>query len=258
MRFLDMIRASALSFLPLLVASSAGLAQDPTPEPEPPTLVSNDTTSGAVRFARRFSGQLSVVQMRPLGELAQNVGFGYGVEGVMLMRLDAAGVVALRAELGLVQYGSEHETVPLSSTIGGRVLVNVTTTNDVITGGLGAQVMRPTGAIRPYAAGSAGLVSFITQSSVEGSGNAEPFAQTTNHQDTGFAWLAGGGVYIPLSRGVHRVSLDLGATYHATQGKRSYLRPGSIHDLPGGAIAIDPLYSEAKFLTWRIGLRFGP
>lgn len=257
MRFLELVRAVALTAVALLVAPSEARAQDPVPEPSPPTAI-GDTTSAATRFARRFAGQLSVVQMRPVGELAQNIGFGYGLEGAALMRLDAAGVLALRAELGFVQYGSEHMTVPLSSTVGSRILVNVTTTNDVITSGLGAQVMLPSGVIRPYATGSAGLVSFITQSSVEGSGDAQPFAQTTNHQDTGFAWLAGGGLYIPLSRGAHRVSVDVGATYHATQGKRSYLKPGSIHDLPGGGIAIDPLYSQANFLTWRVGLRFGP
>lgn len=258
MRSLDLVRAGAITLsLLLLLSVRPARAQEPVPvierEPDP----AHDTTSAATRFQRRFSGQLAAVQMRPVGELARNIGFGYGLEGALLTRLDDAGIIALRAQVGFVQYGSERVTMPLSSTIGGRILVDVTTANDVITGGLGLQLMAPRGIVRPYATGAAGVVSFITQSSLEGSSDTQDFAHTTNHQDTGFAWLAGGGLYIPLGRGAHQVSLDVGATYHGTQGTRSYLKPGSIHDLPGGAIEIDPLYSQARFVTWRVGLKFG-
>lgn len=250
-------RSAIATCIALLFFPAPARAQDPDPDSRPPIDLRVDTANALSGFQRRFSGQFAVVQMRPVGELADNIGFGYGIDGAALMRLDAAGIVALRAGLGIVQYGSEHTEVPLSSTIGGRITVDVTTTNDVWMGGLGAQIMAPSGWIRPYASGSAGFVSFITQSNVRGSSSSQDFASTTNHQDTGFAWLASGGLYIPVHRGRSLVSLDLGATYHATQGKRSYLKPGSIRDLPNGDIAIDPMYSEAKFVTWRVGVSVG-
>lgn len=252
------LRWSAMATcLALLFFPSVARAQDPDPDARPPIDLRVDTANAITPFARRLSGQFAGVQMRPVGELANNIGFGYGIEGAGLMRLDRAGIVALRAGLGLVQYGSEHKRVPLSPTIGGRITVDVTTTNDVWTGGLGLQLMAPRGWIRPYVSGSAGFASFVTQSSIQGTSSDQSFASTTNHQDTGFAWLAGGGIYVPLHRGRTLVSLDLGATYHAPQGKRSYLKPGSIQDLPNGDIAITPMYTEAKFVTWRVGVSVG-
>lgn len=252
------LRWSAMTAcIALLLFPASARAQDPDPDSRPPIDLRVDSANALSRFQRRFSGHIAVVQMRPVGELATNIGFGYGIDGGALMRLDDAGIFALRAGLGIVQYGSEHERVPLSSTIGGRITVDVTTTNDVWMGGLGAQLMAPSGWIRPYVSGSAGFASFITESSLQGSSSGQDFASTTNHQDTGFAWQAGGGVYIPIHRGRSVVSLDLGATYNAPQGKRSYLKPGSIRDLPNGDIAIDPMYSEAKFVTWRIGVSVG-
>ncbi len=244
--------------LAALAATRMAAAQSGNGNARPPIdLRVPDTASGSTRMERRFSGQIDGVQMRPTGELAQNIGFGYGAGGVGLFTLDDAGIFALRAEATLMQYGSETKHSALSPTIGGRIQVDVTTANDIIVGGLGLQAMSPTGWIRPYVAGSAAVVSFATESSVNGADSQWEFANTTNHQDTHFAWLASGGVIVPLHYGRTVVSLHAGVTYTATQGRASYLRPGSITDLPNGDIAIDPLYSEAKFFTWRIGVGFG-
>ncbi len=233
-------------------------AQSGTGDGRPPIdLRVPDTTSSAYRLQQRFAGQVDGVQMRPTGELAQNIGFGYGIGGVGLFALDVARIVALRGEFTLMQYGSETKHSALSPTIGGRIQVNVNTSNDVFVGGLGAQVMAPSGWIRPYVAGSAAVVSFVTESSVNSPDTQWEFASTTNHQDTQFAWLASGGVLVPLHYGSTVISLHAGVTYTATQGRVSYLRPGSITDLPNGDIAIDPLYSEARFVTWRIGVGIG-
>jgi hypothetical protein len=72
-----------------------------------------------------------------------------------------------------------------------------------------------------------------------------------------FALTGGGGVLIPLFA-MRRtpVLLDLGATFHRN-GEATYLRKGSIRDLPDGSIVISPLRSEANFVTYRIGISIG-
>jgi hypothetical protein len=50
--------------------------------------------------------------------LQQNIGFGYGVDGAYQFRLDKAGAISIRGDLGFLGYGRESFHVPLSSTIG--------------------------------------------------------------------------------------------------------------------------------------------
>src|SRR4051812_16440937 len=78
-------------------------------------------------FQRRSSGTLAFIQSRPQAALANNIGFGYGVDGTYMFRLDNAGFLGLRADAGFLQYGRESKHVPLSSTIGGRIQVDVST-----------------------------------------------------------------------------------------------------------------------------------
>ena len=246
-----LVTAAAAALLPVGVHAQ-------NPDNRPPIDVRVRPDSGESPFVRRWSGSAAVVQMRPTGELADNIGFGYGGTATGLMRLDDAGYLSLRGDIGLVQYGTEHKRVPLSPTIGGRILVDVTTSNDIVDGALGLQLGVPRGMIRPYIAGGLGFSSFFTQSTVGSNDGTYDFANTTNHQDTRFAWVGTSGVSIPVhySRS-HVLSIDVGVTYHAPQGKTSYLKPGSIRDLSNNEIAIDPLYSEAKYFTWRVGVQFG-
>src|SRR5436305_10007114 len=78
-------------------------------------------------LALRSSGTVTFIQSRPLGGLAENIGLGYGVNGSYLLRLDHSGAMSLRVDGGVVQYGSESMRVPLSSTVGGRIQVKVST-----------------------------------------------------------------------------------------------------------------------------------
>ena len=76
-------------------------------------------------FERRSSGSFSFMQSRPQSALAGNIGLGYGVNGAYLFRLDDAGIFALRADAGFLQYGRESKRVPLSSTIGGTLMAHI-------------------------------------------------------------------------------------------------------------------------------------
>src|SRR5215208_1241460 len=157
-----------------------------------PLLVAQDSSSCDCRprahrasseFARRSSGSLTFIQSRPLGGLADNIGFGYGLSGAYLLRVDRAGVLSLRADAGIVDYGSESMRVPLSSSIGGRIRVKVSTDNYIVPLSIGPQLAVPTGFIRPYVNGGLASQIFFTQSKVEGDDDNLDFARTTNQHD---------------------------------------------------------------------------
>lgn len=207
-------------------------------------------------FQRRSAGSISFVQSRPTGMFQKNVGFGYGANLAYLFRVDNAGWLSLRADGGFAVYGNERFRTPLSETIGGRIQVRVKTSNNVVPLSIGPQLQVPTGPVRPYVHAGIGGQYFFTQSSVEGTDDTWDFASTTHQSDWTGAWVAGGGVYIPVHNGRTKVALDLGLHYY-NGGRAQYLRPGSIQDLPNAQIAITPLESETHMMLVRIGVRIG-
>ena len=207
-------------------------------------------------FARRSSGSFSFIQARPQGGLADNIGFGYGLNAAYLLRVDHTGYLSLRADLGFTQYGSESFRVPLSSTIGGRIQVKVSTDNYIVPMSIGPQLQVPVGPVRPYINGGIGAQAFFTESHVDGSDDDYDFAHTTNQHDWTSSWVAGGGVFIPLYTKKMSVLLDLGVQYFGS-GHARYLRPGSIEDLPNSQIRITSFESDTRLALVHLGVRIG-
>jgi hypothetical protein len=240
--------ASSISrslLLSALVAASAS-AQRAT---------SNDSTrTRGSELLRRSAASIAVAQSRPQGAFGDRVGLGYGASGAYLFRLDDAGVLSLRAEVGVMSYGGESRRSVLSESVGGRVQVNVETSNYIVPVLFGVQLMRPNGLIRPYVNAGAGGQAFVTESSVRGTSTVIDFASTTNHSAWAPAWAVGGGVAMPVYTGKASVQLDLGAQYVAG-GRARYLTEGSIVDLPGGAISVTPVESATHLVVVRVGAR---
>jgi hypothetical protein len=205
--------------------------------------------------SRAFAG-IHLMVAQPLGEFDDYIDWGGGIGGELLYAFDSQGAIGLRANLGIMIYGHETKRVPLSETLG-RIRVDVSTSNNIFVFGVGPQVMLPSGTVRPYLNGTAGLSYFFTRSSVEGSADLEPFASSTNFDDATFAWAAGGGLYIPLRKGrKNPLSLDIGAQYHAN-GEARYLREGSIQEDGTGNVFIDPIRSQTNLITYRLGITVG-
>jgi hypothetical protein len=193
---------------------------------------------------------------RPQGEFRDNVKQGFGGDAHVIYRLDQAGIVGLRLDGGFLVYGDEHQSVPLSSTVGGRVRVDLNTTNNIAFVGFGPQVGVPTGRLRPYVNGFVGVSYLFTESSVKGTSSGETFASSTNYHDATFAWGGGAGLYVPLHAGVSPVSLDLGVRYH-DNGRARYLRKGDITDNADNTITVHPRYSDTDLLTFQLGVSVG-
>jgi hypothetical protein len=202
----------------------------------------------------RISLGARAIYAQPVGEFHDYVSQAWGGEGLFSLNLDRAGVASLRVSAGFLNYGNETKRVPLSPTLGNRIMVDLTTSNNILLLGAGPQLAVPSGPVRPYVNGSIGMSYFFTESSVEGANNnAEPFAQTTNHHDAVFAYGGGAGFLFPFSVRAQVVSLDIGAQY-VNNGRATYLRKGGIIDNNDGTITLQKNESAANFVTYHIGV----
>jgi len=204
----------------------------------------------------RFSVGGSFIISQPKEGFSQAIGNGYGGGGGVIYNLTRSGLLAVRFDISSVQYGHETKTVPLSGTVGSRILVDVNTSNSITAITWGPELAKPTGRVRPYVNFGYSALFFRTTSSVEDVDSSEGDAfHTTNFKDSTRAWVYGGGLRIQLGGRNSPVTLDTGVRYYRG-GTVSYLREGSIQDNPDGTITMTPLTSKTPFLAYTVGVKF--
>lgn len=192
------------------------------------------------------------VVSQPKGELASNIGNGYGLNGTGMFRLDPQGFLSLRADIGTVQYGSETQHIPFLP-ISGRVNMELETTNNISWGSIGAQLQIPNGWFRPYANAAIAYTDFSTQSTL--SDESFEYASRKNQGDGSRAWVFGGGVVIPFGSRYSLSGINLGARYYYG-GTAEYLREGDIIDNPDGTITLTPRRSKTDLVLWQLGISY--
>jgi hypothetical protein len=204
----------------------------------------------------RAEVEASVIYARPTGEFAEQIKQGFGLGVAALLPLTPAGILSLAVDGGFVNYGNERREVCLSSTVGCRIRVDLTTSNNIVFGGIGPQLTVPLGAVRPYLRGTAGFSYFATHSSLSGTREHDSFASTENHNDVVFALGAAGGLRVDLPVAAVPIQLNVGARYHAN-GRAEYLRRGDIEDLPDGSIVLHPQRTDANLISYHLGVTVG-
>jgi hypothetical protein len=235
-----LMRGLILALLIIVVVSPAAFAQD------------NDVPPVPIRFP--IAGGAAFTYAQPTGEFRDYINQGFGIDVHGAIPFDSRGIFSVRIEAGFTNYGNEKIRVPLSSTIGNLIMVDVTTSNNIFAFGLGPQVTVPSGPVRPYAAATLGGSYFATQSRVEGTNNQTPFAESTNFDDFVLTLTGTGGVLVPLGRHEGaRFLLDLGSSYHHN-GPTRYLREGSLRDIQDDSIDLIPIESRASYFNFRVGL----
>jgi hypothetical protein len=204
--------------------------------------------------ATTFAGG-DLIYAAPQGEFMNYVHGAVGVGGHFLQVLDTDGIIAFRADVSILTYGSRTVRQPLGGGALGLISADVTTSNNILNGGIGLQLMVPRGTVRPYLNGSLGFSYFWTQSEVAGSSSTNvPFASTQNFSDGGFSTAYGGGLYIPLGTKASPFTLDIGGQMHKNADIQ-YLTKSSITFTSSSAPpTITPVRSAADFITWRIGV----
>ena len=210
-------------------------------------------TPATPAHAERWVAGGHLLYAQPRGPFAAVVNQGFGIQAYGVFNLDPVGVFGIRLDGGLINYGNEDTTVPLSNTVQ-RVNVKVSTSNNIAMLGIGPQLSVPSGPLRPYVYATIGFGYFFTESSVKGSDSSnQPFASSTNFDDTTPARTIGGGLIIPIA---HPVSLDLGAEYRRHRDAR-YLAAGDVIDNPGGGgVTLRVRKSDADLMVYRLGVTF--
>jgi hypothetical protein len=191
----------------------------------------------------------------PQGEFAENVNFAGGIGGGALWSIGS--VFGLRADFSFMLYGSETRRMPLGGGALGLVNVDVTTTNAIVSGGVGAQLGVPGPTVRPYLGGMIGFANFNTTSRVSGSNSSdEPFASSTNASDNAFSKTAFVGLYVPVGSGA--TMFDIGVKYTWNGEEVEYLTRGDITEDVDGNIVLNPRRTRADILTVTIGATIRP
>jgi opacity protein-like surface antigen len=187
----------------------------------------------------------------PLGEFADATDEGVGVAGYVVFT-PKGGPFGIRLQTGGLVYGSRRVATPVPGT-GGLITEDLTTDNWLLNAGIGPQVMLRSGTVRPYAHALAGFGYFATETSL-GNGYDYGSYSSTNYDDTTFAWSAGAGLLIPVSRSV---AIDLGVQY-VGNGTVRYLAEGDLRPSPGGVPpVIVPRKTEANLVTITVGVTLG-
>jgi hypothetical protein len=196
----------------------------------------------------RFNVGLEGAVAQPVGAFADEVGTAGGA--TLHGAYHFTPVASLRAEVTYLIYG--HERLGVCGPGSCRVNLDLSTNNQIVSGFIGPQLEVPSGAVRPYLRGGIGFGYFFTSSSLTGSSDATPFANTTNYDDGAFALMGGAGARIPFLIRQVPVAIDLGAQYQRN-GDVSYLRRGSIVDHQDGSYTMSPIDGPANFVQYHLG-----
>lgn len=237
-----MVRASLIASVGLVMA---------VPSSEAQMFLRERTASSRGLALIDVAGQYA----QPIGGFRTNVDAAWGVGLGARYHFGTREVLGLRADLSYLTYGNENKRVPLSPTVN-RVLVDMTTSNNIAVASVGPELMLQRGPIHPYVYGFAGYSWFFTESSVGDDGEGSAFASSTNFSDGGFAMGWGGGLNVPLRVRNTRVSLDAGVR-RAFNGPRAYLKRGDIVDQPDGSLQFTPRNTDGDFLQYHLGVSFG-
>lgn len=203
--------------------------------------------------APRWETGVHFVYAEPRAEFAHVVDHAFGIQGHGVLYVDPIGIAGIRLDAGFLNYGNEKKVVPLSNTVQ-RVNVEVNTSNNIALIGIGPQLEVPVGPVRPYAYATISLGYFFTESSVKGNDSSnQPFASSTNFDDTTPGTSVGGGIRIPI---VHPAAIDLGVEYRHHRQAR-YLAKGDIIEGPNG-VELVVRDSDADLIMYRLGVTFTP
>jgi opacity protein-like surface antigen len=190
----------------------------------------------------------------PTGYFGQVVGgsWGLGLAGVWQPRRRSLG---LRLEGSYTEYGSVSREVPIAGA-GGRVMGDLTTTNEISNFAIGPQLTIGHGALRPYLVAAFGSSYFATRTLLKEDHDCPDedcvIASDTNYSDWTFAWSAGGGILLSIGR---RAFVDVGVRY-VGNGTVNWLAEGDLVDDGDGPARPLPRRSEANVVQVTAGFVF--
>jgi len=207
-------------------------------------------------FAQQAEASMDLILGLPQGQfrdeidrIGAGIGFNIGVQ-------PKQSPLQFGLKLGFINYGIDSRNTALSSTIP-DITVRVDNNYNIFQGHLYTRIIPPSGGVRPYIEGLAGLNYLYTQTSIIERGTYEEILSDTNFDDTAFSYGFGGGMQIYLARQRQlgsNIYLDLRANY-LVGNSADYLKKGSIK-IQNGRATYEVYRSSTDLLLINVGLNF--
>jgi opacity protein-like surface antigen len=210
------------------------------------------SAAGAAGESRWQGGGDAIVSVSR-GSLKSIFGTGAGIEPFGVYRLDKGGLIGVRVQGGMIDYGSEVRTPSNTRPI---LAVQIQTKRTAVTLGGGPQLAWPRGRFTPYAFATANAAYFTSRADFSGYdslGNLRILQADKNTVVIGAG--AGGGLGFRITETVH---LDAGLEY------RSYSDVETLGEglavLPTGDVLLPEHRGDLGMLVVRLGatVHFAP
>ncbi len=182
-------------------------------------------------------GGITFIAAEPVGELGAFFDQGFGGQLGVGIPVDDYGLLRIVGDVGFLIYGHERQSYCMPLPYGCRIGLDLTTTNNIVFGGLGPELALPLGVVEPYVRATMGFSYWFTNSSLSGWDDDHGFGTTTPLSDVVGAWRAAAGVRLRIVNGSKPVSIDFGVERHEN-GVADFLTEGDIVDHPDGSISI--------------------
>ena len=212
----------------------------------------------AAQGQARYTVGISGLYGQPIGDFADNVRHGFGLDGMGTLGLDSRGIFSLKAELGWLRLDKKSEPFIVDNGFD-FIELESETTSGVLTMGIGPQIAVPFGPIRPYVGGSFGFARFATNTSIvvpadqSNTGQRESIYDETVSSDFILSLTASGGIRFELPFLGRGILGDLVARWHRN-GEAEYVSNDGVRYNGSGTPTITPTRSEADFLVYRLGI----
>ncbi len=123
---------------------------------------------------------IAFIAAEPVGELGAFFDEGFGGQLGVGIPVDDYGLFRIVADLGFLVYGHERQSYCASLPYGCRIGLDLTTTNNIVFGGIGPELALPLGVVEPYVRGMMGFSYWFTNSSLSGYDDHHDFGSTTH------------------------------------------------------------------------------
>ena len=206
-------------------------------------------TRAAAAGESRWQGGANLIVAATRGDLSDVFGTGVGVEPFGVFRLDRAGVLGVRVQGGMIDYGNEVRSVPL---VGGgpSIGVQISTKRSATTLAVGPQLSWQRGRLHPYVFATAAAAFFNSQADLSGrdsSGIYRVLSADLNRTVVGAG--AGGGLGFRVTQTVH---LDAGVEYRRYHDVRTIGNGAA--ELPTGEVFMRADRGDLGMIISRIGV----
>jgi hypothetical protein len=245
-RKLTTLAATTVAALTLVALATSALAQTGTtttttvtPSPPPASIGHNFLAGGYLT-----SGF-------PLGDWGDIAGFPLGFDATNVVHRNPQRPWAIRNNLGLMYNFSRTVDVPRSN-LGPNDALQVQTKNTSLQFGIGPEISKPDGEVRPFVYGTVGFDTYWTSSNLSGTVGGAPYYAQHGDSRISFAWAAGLGIRRWVTPGG---AVELSAEYHSGLDHR-YLKPSQITS-SGTSVSADRASRSTDQILIRLGTVVG-